>query len=216
MSGELSVERFSYNDSVQFTNIFTLELPHDFELDSIYMIFSSDKANLIVYNSNGSILRYKLKLTTDMVENVSIYKPCTKVHEIVDEHTILNCLSLEQQKQLELENHRKIQVQQRKAEILEIIAKLKHEFVAIKNENTKLPGKFQLDAREFEIDKRITDDLEWRTQQKFKTIQAELLKKIDKIRTQAERMEQIYLEHLEHWPITITGFRFVVTFCNYK
>lgn len=188
-------------------------MPQNFELESTYMLVTSDKMNLIVYNSIGSMLRYKLKLATENVESTYVYEPCTIEHQPLNEDVFINCLSLEQQKQLELENHRKIQVQKRKAEILEIIAKLKNELAAIKDQNIKLPHKFQLSAASFEIDKRIKDDLEWRTQQKFKTIQAELLKKIDKIRTQAERMENIYLENLEHWPITITGFRYV-TFCS--
>lgn len=172
------------------------------------MILSSDKINLIVYNnSSGSILRYKLNLGGKNAENACAYERCAIEHQVVDENAIANCLSLEQQKQLELENNRKIEVQKRKAEVLEIIAKLKNEFAAIKIQNAKLPCRFQLDASAFEIDRRITDDLEWRTRQKFKTIQAELLKKIEEIRTQADRMQHIYLDNLEHWPITITGFR---------
>lgn len=194
---------------IKFTRVYTLEMPQNFELESTYMTITSDRMNLIVYNSNGSMLRYKLKLANENIESTYVYEPCTIEHQLLNEDGFTNCLSLEQQKQLELENKRKIQVQKRKAEILEIIAKLKNELAAIKDQNTKLPQKFQLSTASFEIDKRIKDDLEWRTQQKFKTIQAELLKKIDKIRTQAERMENIYLENLEHWPITITGFRYV-------
>lgn len=216
-TGEISVERFDYGTVIQFTNVYALEMPQEFDLNSVCMTVTSDKANLIIYNSSGSILRYKLKLTNEDTDEItSVYKPCSIEHQLVDETATVNCLSLEQQKQVELENIRKIHVQQRKAEILEIIGKLKNEFAAIKHENAQLPQKFQLDATAFEIDKRIRDDLQWRTQQKFKTIQAELLRKIDKIRMQAERMEHIYLDNLEHWPITITGFRCVLNFtiCN--
>lgn len=186
-------------------------MAHDFKLESVEMIFTTDKRNLIVYNSCGSILRYKLKLGQNQTAGIiNVYERCTVEHQLVDENTIANCLSLEQQKELELENNRKIEVQKRKAEILEIIAKLKNELATIKIQNAKLPCKFQLSTAAFEIDRRITEDLEWRTHQKFKTIQAELLRKIDKIRTQADRMKQIYLDNLEHWPISITGFRYVV------
>ncbi|XP_055326896.1 uncharacterized protein LOC129580473 [Sitodiplosis mosellana] len=219
-SGKISVERFNYGEAILFTDIFTLEMPRDFELESVHMLFTTDKMNLIVYNnSSGSILRYNLKLRSQNAENSNVYERCTVEHQLVDESAITNCLSLEQQKQLELENNRKIQVQKRKAEVLEIIAKLKNEFAAVKIKHAKLPSKFHLNATAFEIDRRITDDLKWRTQQKFKTIQAELLKKIEKIRTQADRMQQIYLDNLEHWPITITGFRsrkIVETFLIYE
>lgn len=215
-NGEISFERFDYRETIQFTNIYTLEMANDLELKSSHMILSSDKIDLIVYNnSSGSILRYKLNLRRKSAEISCPYERCTVEHQVIDENAIADCLSLEQQKHLEMENNRKIEVQNRKAEILEIIAKLKNEFAAIKIQNAKLPSRFQLDATAFEIDRRITDDLEWRTRQKFRTIQEELLKKIDKIRTQADRMQHIHLDTLEHWPIKITGFRLVILQCIY-
>lgn len=171
------------------------------------MMFSYDNTNLIIFNSSGSILSYKWEMATNKNEISTVFKPCVIEHEFVDENTISICLSLEQQKQLELESNRKIQVQNRKAEIMDFIAKLKNEFNSIKEKNRQLPERFQLTKEAFDIDKRINDDLEYRTQEKFKVIQNELQRKINKMRSQAERMEHIYLDNLQHWPITITGFR---------
>lgn len=134
------------------------------------------------------------------------YTPCVIKHQFADIN--VDGLSLEQQKQFEEENHRKIAIQKRKTEVLEIIGQLKNEFTEIKERNDKLPEKFRQNTAAFEIDKRITDDLEQRTQQKFRAIQNELRRKIEKIRTHAERMEHLYLDNLEHWPITLTGFRY--------
>lgn len=137
------------------------------------------------------------------------YAPCSIEHNFVDDVAggLACSMTLEQQKQCEAENERKVQVQRQKAEILEIITKLKNDFAAIKDQNCKLPPKFRLEMDAFEIDKRITNDLEQRTEEKFQIIQSELQKKINKMRKQAERMENLYLNRLEHWPVAITGFR---------
>lgn len=174
------------------------------------MEFGYNGKHLIIYNSSGSIMSYAWKMANDECEGVSAHKPCSIDHQYVDDNNISDGLSLEQQKQFEQESNRKIRVQLRKMETLEKIAKLKNEFVAIKDRNGKLPEKYQLPPDAFELDKRIIDDLEWRTNEKFKVIQAELQRKIDRIRAQAERMEHIYLDNLEHWPIIITGFRYVI------
>lgn len=170
-------------------------------------MFNRNTSILIVYNAHGSILRYKWKTDNETIQKAYIYTPCQIDHQFCEEDFGSGILSLEQQKQFEVENTRKIQLQKRKTELLEIIAGLKNQFIEIKDRNSKLPKQYQLNDAAFEIDKRITDDLEQRKQQKFKAIQNELQRKIDKIRHQAERMEHLYLDNLEHWPITLTGFR---------
>lgn len=207
-NGEVSVERILSHQPTRLERIHTLSLPQDFEMQSSRMNFSFDHTNLIIHSASGFILCYKWKLAVEKLEKNYSYQRCMIEHQIVDEDSVVTCLSLEEQKCVELENQRKAQYQQRKTEILEIISKLKNDFAIIKYRNNELPEKFQLNAADFEIDKRITEDLEWRTQQKFKVIQRELQKKIDRIREHAERMEHIYLDNLEHWPITITAFRY--------
>lgn len=207
-SREILVQSIHFDNHVQFTTMFVLTLPQEFELDSPHLSLSHDNTHLIVYNTNGSILSYKWNGDIQKDETQYVYQECAIRHQfVVDDVMGSDCLSLEQQKQFEAENERKIQVQNRKAEILEIFAKLKNEFAKIKDQNAELPSRFQLGAEAFEIDERITKDLEMRTEQKFQVIQAELQRKIEKMRKQAERMEYLYLSHLEHWPVSITGFR---------
>lgn len=205
--GELSVQRVNFNQSTRFSYVFSIQMPSNFEINAPRLIFNRNTSILIVYNSHGSILRYKWKTVDETIQKAYIYAPCQIDHQFCDEDFGSNKSSLEQQKQFEVENNRKVQLQKRKTELLEIIARLKNQFIEIKDRNSKLPKKYQLDDDSFEIDRRITDDLEQKKQQKFKAIQYELQRKIDKIRHQAERMEHLYLDNLEHWPITLTGFR---------
>lgn len=207
INGELLVYHVDFHQSTRFSHVFSTEFPLNFEINAPRLIFNRDTFILIVYNSHGSILRYKWKTAEEATQKAYIYAPCQISHQFCDENFDSNVLSLEQQKQFEVENRRKIQLQKRKAEMLEIIARLKNQFIEIKERNSKLPHKYRLDDAAFEIDKRITDDLEQKKQQKFKAIQSELQRKIDKIRHQAERMEHLYLDNLEHWPVSLTGFR---------
>lgn len=181
-------------------------MPHNFDMESPRMNFNSKTSSLIVYNASGSILYYKW----EAIENKQIecnYAMCSINHQFVDESFTSDGLSLNQKLQLNVENERKIQLQKRKAVQVSAIADLKNSLNRIKSLNSELPDEYQLDAASFEIDKRITADLEQRTERKFKAIQTELQRKIDKIRMQAIRMEHLYLDNLEHWPITLTGFR---------
>lgn len=206
---QLLVQRYEFNQSNRFTIVHSLKISNSLGMESPRMDSCINTGTLIVFNSSGTILHYKWTMQIKQQQSEYVYVPCPIDHRFVDEMIRSDDLSLEQQKRFEKENNRKAQVQQRKAEVLEIIAKLKHEFTAIKDRNSQLPSNYQLDAASFEIDKRITEDLEQKTQQKFKAIQIELQKRIDKIRTQAERMEHLYLDNLKHWPITLTGFRYV-------
>lgn len=210
INGELSVHCVNFNQSTRFLHVFSIEMPLNFELNAPRLLFNRTTSVLFVYNSHGSILRYKWKTINETTtQEAYIYLPCQINHQYCDENFDANVPSLEQQKQFHVENVRKVQMQHRKTEMLEIIARLKNQFIEIKDRNSKLPEKYQLDDAVFEIDKRVTNDLEQRKQQKFKAIQSELQRKIDKIRHQAERMEHLYLDNLEHWPIMLTGFRLV-------
>lgn len=208
-NGELSVQRVNINQSIRFSHVFSIGMPSYFELNTPRLIFHRDSSNLFIYNSLGSILRYKWKTAMEMEQTAYMYARCPINHQFCDENFRSDILSLEQQKQFEVESKRKIQLQKRKRELLEIVARLKYQFNDIKDRNGRLPQKYQLNDDAFEIDKRITNDLEHRKQHKFKAIQDELQRKIDKIRHQAERMEHLYLDNLEHWPISLTGFRLV-------
>lgn len=207
-NGKLSVQRVNFHQSTRFSPVFSIEMPSDFEMQSRRIIFNRNTSILIVYNSLGSILRYKWKTMIETEQESYNYAPCQINHQFCDESFGSDAYSLEQLKQFEVENNRKIQVQKRKTELLEIIAKLKNQFNEIKERNSKLPEKYQLDEAAFELDKRITDDFEKRKQEKLTTIRSELQQKIEKIRHQAERMEHLYLDNLEHWPITLAGFRY--------
>lgn len=208
-SGELSVEKIECHNPVRFSNVCSLHLSTDYDMPCPRIDFSNHSKHFIIYDSCGAILSYSWNVSENRDEDASVYKPCLIEHRFIDDNITSDCLSLEQQKQFEEELRRKAQVRERKTEMLEKIAKLKNEFIAIKEKNNELPEKYRLPAAAFDIDKRIIDDLKWRTAQKFKAIQGEMQRKIDRIRTQAERMEHIYLDNLEHWPIIITGFRYV-------
>lgn len=204
---EMCVKRVNLEPKTTITCLHSIALPQEFDMKSLRLDFVYDYTNLLVSNASGTILSYNWNIVNASKCETSIYVPCPIKHDFVKGEIDKDCLSLEQQKQFEDEKDRKMQVQRRKAEVLEIIAKLKNEFVAIKDQSSKLPEKCQLNAAAFEIDDRITDDLQQKTQHKFQVIEGELRKKINKIKNQAERLEHLYTGNLEHWPITVTGFR---------
>lgn len=217
-NAHLLVQQIDFNQPYKFSHIYSIMLPQNFEINGPCLTLSSNMKNVIVSNLCGLILNYELNLGIKSTQQMSCaYTPCRISHAFIDDDDFTSDdLSLEQQKQLEAEQIRKMCVQKRKTEILEIIAKLKNEFIEIKHRNSQLPEQFRLDETAFEIDKRITEDLEQKTQQKFHSIQIELQRKIDRIRHQAERMEHLYLDNLEHWPVILTGFRYVIQCCLQK
>lgn len=116
-------------------------------------------------------------------------------------------LSLEQQKQIEVENNRKAEVEARKLKIIEMFTNLREEFQGIRMENEKLPEKFRLSEDCFDVDSRITDDLERKANLDFENMQSEMHEKINRLKQHTDRIDNAFLSNIEHWPTVLTGFR---------
>lgn len=135
------------------------------------------------------------------------HRKCVKNHSNVYDDIDPNHLSLEQQKQIELEKYHMDKMNSRKKEILKIFEKLKNEFNEIKERNNVLPARFRLPQESFEIDERISEDIQKNAQNELRLMEEEMKSKIDSIKSYGKRIEHALLGNIVHWPTTLCGFR---------
>lgn len=166
-------------------------------------VFSSNDEYLIIHNRSGHIILYRWCVDSQ----VTIHnEPCTLKHFVDNFGSV--ALSLEQQKQIEVENCRKAKIEAKKMKINETFTNLKTEFKALKQRNDELPNEFRLPDDFFEIDGRITADMERKAQIEMENLQNEMFKKINRLKQHAEHIEKAYMSNIEHWPTVLTGFRY--------
>lgn len=207
-NGKIAVELINFDNENRLSNIFVFDIAHDFGMQCPYFCFSFDCSNLIVFNANGTILCFNWNYIPAKNQIFYAYKPCVSTHHSsIEYETDSDNLTLEQQKQKEVEKREIKRIEARKAELSQTIANLKREFDIIKDRNDKLPKKFQLPLTEFDIDQRINDEMEQKAEIALKKMRDEMQKKIVAIKSRAERIEHVFLDNLEHWPITLKGFR---------
>lgn len=134
-------------------------------------------------------------------------KACDKKHPHIDDTFDSALLSLEQQKYVEVENDQKAEIESKRMKILEMFDNLKMEFKSIKRRNNDLPNEYRLPEDAFEIDSRITEDFQRKTNAEFDSMRNEMNAKINRFKQCHERIRNAYLSNLEHWPTALTGFR---------
>lgn len=176
-------------------------------LDTFNFILTSDADYLIAYNQTGSILMYKWK-TESKPSHIAFHnKACDVKHPHIDDTFDSTLLSLEQQKHVEVENNQKGEIESKRMKILEMFDNLKMEFKAIKRRNNDLPNEYRLSEDAFEIDSRITEDFQQKTNDELDSMRNEMNTKINRLKQCHERIRNAYLSNMEHWPTALTGFR---------
>lgn len=177
------------------------------DLDTFNFILTSDTEYLIAYNQTGNILMYKWKTESKPSQIAFQNKACDVKHPHIDDTFDSTLLCLEQQKYVEVENNRKAEIESKKIKILEMFDNLKMEFKAIKRRNSDLPNEYRLPENAFEIDSRITEDFQQKTNAELDSMRNEMNRKINGLNQCHERIRNAYLSNLEHWPTALTGFR---------
>lgn len=177
------------------------------DLDIFSFILTSDAEYLIAYNQTGSILMYKWETDSKPSQIPFHNKACDVKHTHIDDTFDSTLLSLEQQKHVEVENNRKAEIESNRMKIREIFDNLKIEFKALKRRNNDLPNEYRLPEDAFEIDSRITEDFQQKTNAELNSMRNEMNMKINRLKQCHERIQKAYLSNVEHWPTTLTGFR---------
>lgn len=207
-TGEIIVKSINFDDG---SNRLLLKLKIPLNENGLTEVsgfkMSSCNQYLFAYNQLGCIIMYKCLSMAATFKAAFLNQSCTLVHSKIADNFGTVYLSLEQQRQVEVENMQKIEIDAKKRKIIEKFTKLKDEFKALKQCNNQLPCKFRLSEIHFEIDERITKDFQQTFQMESDRLQNKMEMKINRLKNHAKRIENAYLSNIEHWPTILMGFR---------
>lgn len=202
LKNDLSTEELPTNSS-------TISL-HNSSYGSITAMSQSyDGEHLFSVGLDGNIFSYKLKLPYfgDIYETMPMqFKKPLDTDDIHD----VNFLSLEQKKQKDYKDERTRFVDEKKSQMLEVLAILKLDFAAIKTRNEALPPTQQLSNEELELDERITHDLQKDFERQMNSVRGRMAFDVEKSKLLKNKVENFLTNNLECWPIEVIGIRFEI------
>lgn len=206
---------FGHTNGLVTVNQLTAEDPHNFiECESLQMHniqngkitslrFSCDEKQFFSAGVDGNLFVYATKSMVECVRAAiasDIDYPETE--DICDGH-----ISLEQEKLLAIAKANAERVNRKKSQILEMINALRMEFELINERNSRLPESMRLSEKDFEIDSRITDDIQAEIHRQMEKEHFEHLIEMNKIRSQWSKIDSVLLNNVECWAISLVGVR---------
>lgn len=118
-----------------------------------------------------------------------------------------NRLSLEQEKSMAVAQVNAARANRKKSDILEKINSLRIEFEMLNERNSSLPVSMQLSEKDFEIDSRITNDIQAEIERDIEADRIEYFAEMNKIRLQWSRIDTVLLNNVDCWAISLIGIR---------
>ncbi|XP_067210276.1 cilia- and flagella-associated protein 44 isoform X2 [Linepithema humile] len=169
------------------------------------MILSHDRKMLFTCGYDGNLFSYEITDDTpseaiefEITQGV-VSLPLTNVEDIKE----IDCASLEEMIQQVEHDRIAAAAKQNKHQILEILFKLSKEYSTIVERNDALPKSHQMTHEEFELDSRITADLN-------KELDAEMAAVREKLAFKVEKNELGLQKLLEHFIKPVMCLPFVV------
>lgn len=202
------MQDINFDSSPRLTTKFCIPSTNEIKIQPNGLCFTNDYQRLLSFEANGCIACFEWNMKpTNHVPISYTFQKCSRAHVTIPDISDPDRLSLEQQKRNEMQNIRKEKMSLHKTEIMKIFEKLKSEFSEIKERNNKLPVRFQLPLESFEIDRRISEDLQKMALNELTSMREAMKNKIDFIEAHGKRIHGAFLSNVEHWPTILRGFR---------
>lgn len=180
-----------------------------FTFDSEYVFTSGNDGNLFQYKWNGG-------MDEDHVENHGTAETCLPVEEIDDDGKAdQELLSLEEEKRKLNDDQRHTICDANKKKVLTVLEEYKSKFIRIWGQNQSLTESQRLDESAFELDKRITDDLNETLDKKMKMAQREMEYDVERARIGVRKLMDYFINPLDSFPIRVLGIRCGITINNH-
>lgn len=125
-------------------------------------------------------------------------------------------LSLEQQKAKDDYDRRMAIANDRKNAVLAVIQTHQQEFDKLMQRNEVLPPSQKIPLSEFELDPRITADLDTQFGNEMALLQRKAAYDIEKVKLGVAKLKDFYLKPLETFPIEVPGLRNGVVLRTFK
>uniref|UniRef100_A0A8C6J259 Cilia- and flagella-associated protein 44 n=1 Tax=Melopsittacus undulatus TaxID=13146 RepID=A0A8C6J259_MELUD len=153
---------------------------HDNDYGQIRGICSSyDDRFLITCGGDGNIFTFNILSPEDVQKELKAKIPSPRAVSFLSSTAItllpLSCIfSIEEVKQKQEHDRKMKEVEEKKQKKREKLIALRHEFLLLLQKNQKLPKHMQLHREQFEMDRKIFEELDRQTAQRIQLVQNEL------------------------------------------
>lgn len=208
-NGHITVNQLTIDESHRFIECQSLQM-HDklngkikslqFSFDQKKFFSAGVDGNLFLY-STASMHKYLQQPASTSKSDAFDYP---EAEDICD----ANRQSLEQEKLMIIAQANAERVDRKKSEILELINHLRIEFDLVNERNSRLPESMRLNETDFDIDSRITDDIQAEIERQTEADRMENLIEMNKICLQWSKVDKMLLHNVDCWAISLLGIRY--------
>lgn len=181
---------------------------HDSENGTITAIaISFDHNYLFTAGSDGNLFSYKWNGFKEGATYPTIRHTITPFEGIPEEELDSEMLSFEQIRRKHNDDQRHTICDANKNRVLESLAKLKETFGQVWSRNVALPQSQRILDGCFELDERITRDLQESVERKLKLAQRKMTYDVEKAKISVSKLKRHLVDPLDTFPITVLGLR---------
>lgn len=169
--------------------------------------FSLDQKQFFSTGVDGNLFVYSWKSLQPCLRPANAPNIDALNYPETDDICDTNRLSLEQEKTMAVAQANAERANRKKSDILEMINSLRIEFEVVNERNLRLPQSMQLSETDFEIDSRITDDIQAEIEHHMEADRVEHTAEMNKIRLQWSKIDTVLLNNVNCWAISLIGIR---------
>lgn len=209
-NGMIRVTKINPMDPTDLSDHWQLGM-HDNEGLVTSIAFSHDRAYLFTSGGDGNLFQYQWHGDSPVqVVTTKPWKPLIEEEWIDDDDDAAGdqqMLSSEEEKRKRNADDRHSVCDAEKRKVLAVLAECKERFSRIWEHNQALAESQRLDDAVFELDPRITSDLNATLERKMKMAQREMEYDVERTQIGVRKLKQYFIDCLDSFPVQVLGIR---------
>lgn len=167
-----------------------------FSFDRSFLFSSGEDGNLFQYKWNGD------KVSRDVAPH-----PWIPIEELPDDDAAGDeeLLSSEEEKRKRNADERHLICDVEKKKVITVLEEYKERFSKIWEQNESLSESQRLPEEAFELDQRITEDLNSSIERRTKTAQREMEYDVEKVQIAVKKLKSYFTDCLDLFPVKVLG-----------
>lgn len=203
----IRVTKINENDPYNFNDYWQLGMHDNNDGIVTAIAFSHDWDQLFTSGGDGNLFQYQWRGWKGErgSRSPAAYTPAVGISDEPSDDQ--NMLSSEEEKRKKNDDERHLVCDAEKKKVLAVLEEYKQRFRVIWEQNHSLPESQRLDDRAFELDPRITDDLNATLERKMKMAQREMEFDVERTQIGVRKLKSYFIEPLDSFPIQVLGIR---------
>lgn len=205
-NGMIRVTRIKEDDPSDLSDYWQLGMHDNTDGVVTSIVFSYDREYLFTSGSDGNLFQYQWKgerTEYNIPRCPEEWIPIPNIDDGDDE----KMLSSEEEKRKTNADERHTVCDAEKRKVLNVLAECKERFNRIWEQNQSLAESQRLEESVFELDPRITEDLNATLERKMKMAQREMEYDVERTQIAVRKLKSYFIDSLDSFPIQVLGIR---------